>query len=46
VWSHLHIADGIELHVEPGRAGLSPEKLRALLKQVMESFEEIKKENK
>lgn len=46
VWSHLHITDGVELHIEPSRAGLSPEQLRAFLKQVMESFEEIKKENK
>lgn len=38
VWSHLHIADGVELHIEPNRAGLSPEKLRVFFKQVTESF--------
>lgn len=45
VWSHLHIADGVELHIEPGRAGLTPEKLRAFLKLVMENFAEVKKGN-
>lgn len=29
VWSHLVVADGVELQVEPGRAGLTPEQLRA-----------------
>jgi hypothetical protein len=31
----VHLADGLELHVEPTRAGLSPEQLRALVKQVL-----------
>ena len=39
VWSHVHIADGVELHVEPGRAALSPEQLRAFLKAVMAAYE-------
>ncbi len=29
VWSHMHVGDGIELHIEPRRAGLSPEQVRA-----------------
>ena len=46
VWSHLHIADGVELHIEPNRAGLSPEELRAFFKQVMESYHlKIKEKN-
>lgn len=28
VRSHIHIADGIDVVIEPGRAGLSPEQLR------------------
>lgn len=44
VWSHMHIADGVELHVEPGRAGLSPEELRELLKAVMSAYENATKE--
>lgn len=38
VWSHLHVADGIELMVEPGRAGLTPEALRRLLADVMAAY--------
>lgn len=44
VWSHMHIADGVELHVEPGRAGLSPEELREFLKAVMLAYENATKE--
>jgi len=44
VWSHLHVADGVEMQIEPGRAGLSPEQLREFLKAVMAAYEEIKKE--
>lgn len=43
VWSHVHIADGIELHIEPQRAGLSPEQLRALSRAILESYEAITK---
>ncbi len=41
VWSHLYIADGVELKIEPMRAGLSPEQVRALSKQVMDAFEAV-----
>lgn len=30
VWSHVALAEGLELLIEPGRAGLSPEQLRRL----------------
>ncbi len=42
VWSHVHIADGVELHIEPQRSGLSPEQVRALCRAVMTQFEDIK----
>ena len=42
VWSHLVIADGVELHVEPTRAGLQPEQLRALLQNTMQALDQIK----
>lgn len=42
VWSHLHIADGVELHIEPQRSGLSPEQVRALCRAVMTQLEDIK----
>lgn len=28
VWSRIHLADGVELHLNPGRSGLSAEKVR------------------
>jgi DNA-binding transcriptional MerR regulator len=45
VWSHLHICDGVELHVEPIRSGLSPEQLREFLKTVIATYEQITLEN-
>lgn len=44
VWSHLHIADGVELHIEPQRAGVTPEKVRALCRAVVEQYGRIKAE--
>jgi DNA-binding transcriptional MerR regulator len=44
VWSHLHVGDGIELHIEPKRAGLSPEQVRALFREVMNLYEKIREE--
>ena len=35
VRSHLTIADGIELVIEPSRAGLTPEQLRRLAREIM-----------
>jgi DNA-binding transcriptional MerR regulator len=32
VWSRVTVADGLELHLEPGRAGLSPEQVRAFVR--------------
>jgi DNA-binding transcriptional MerR regulator len=41
VWSHLLVADGIELQIEPGRAGLTPEQVRALAAAVMNAYTDI-----
>ena len=41
VRSHLTVADGIELVIEPGRAGLSPEQVRHLIRGVMAVFAEV-----
>lgn len=46
VWSHLHVADGVELQIEPSRAGLSPEQLRAFLQSVMTNYQQIIQEKK
>jgi DNA-binding transcriptional MerR regulator len=44
VWSHLVLADGVELHVEPSRAGLSPEQVRRLLQETTKLLDHIKGE--
>ena len=44
VWSRVHIAEGVELHLEPRRAGLSPEQLRALVREIMAAYEQIQQE--
>ena len=45
VWSHMVISDGLELQVNASQARLSPEALRHLLHEVMQSYERIVKEN-
>ena len=41
VVSRLHIADGVELVIEPSRAGLTPEQVRALSRGVMQLFDRL-----
>lgn len=41
VCSHLVVADGIEVVIEPGRAGLSPEQVRHFIKGVMAVFGQV-----
>ena len=43
VWSHLVVADGLEITLEPNRAGLSSEDVRALFRGVTALYEQIKK---
>lgn len=45
VRSHLMVADGVEVVVEPGRAGLSPEQVRQFIKGVMAVFAQVSREN-
>jgi len=42
VWSHLVVADGLELQVEPARAGLSPEQVRTLFAEVARAYGRIR----
>ena len=42
VWSHLYISDGVELHIEPRRAGLNPDQVRALFREVMSLYKKIR----
>jgi DNA-binding transcriptional MerR regulator len=46
VWSHLVIQEGVELHIEPKQANLTPEQIRELSRSVMALLKTItKKEN-
>ena len=42
VLSRLTIDDGVELVLEPGRAGLTPEQVRALSRGVMRLYDELR----
>jgi len=42
VRSHVHMAPGIELQISPEEADMSPEQIRALVKAVMKTIQEIK----
>lgn len=41
VWSHLTIADGVEVQIEPHRSGLSPEQIRTLCRMIMHAYEQV-----
>jgi DNA-binding transcriptional MerR regulator len=41
VWSHLVVADGVEVTLEPGRAGLSPEQVRAFFRDVTRIYQQL-----
>ena len=43
VWSHQVVADGLEIALEPGRAGLTPEEVRAFFKGTIALYANIKK---
>lgn len=40
VCSHLHVAQGVELVIEPTRAGLTPKQLRHFVRAVMSAYEQ------
>ena len=42
VKSHIYVAPGIELQISPEEADMSPEQIRALVKAVMKTIQEIK----
>jgi len=41
VWSHLVVADGVEVTLNPSRAGLTPEQVRAFFRGVAEVYEKL-----
>ena len=42
VWSRVTLADGLEVNVEPGRAGLSPEQVRALVRGITALYRDVR----
>jgi DNA-binding transcriptional MerR regulator len=46
VWSRLFVADGIEISLEPSRAGLSPEQVREFSRKVMSLYREVTEQDK
>ncbi len=44
VWSHLVVTDGLEVTLEPGRAGLSPEQVRAFFRGVAALYEHLQQQ--
>ena len=46
VWSHLVVADGLEITLEPTRAGLSPEDVRAFARGVAALYDNVKNKDK
>lgn len=46
IWSRLTVAPGIELNVEAGASGLSPEELRSFFRRVSAAYQETKNERK
>jgi DNA-binding transcriptional MerR regulator len=42
VWSRVTLADGVELQVEPGRAGMTPEQVRAFIQDVTAAYRRVR----
>ena len=42
VWSRLTVADGLEIHLEPGRAGLTPEQARHFLQAITALYRQVR----
>jgi DNA-binding transcriptional MerR regulator len=41
VHSHIHLADGVELVIEPGQAGLTPEQLRRFAREAIAAYARV-----
>ena len=46
VCSHLTVADGVEVVIDPGRASLSPEQVRQFVRGVMQVFAQINRDSR
>ena len=43
LWSHLVVAEGVEVVLEPGKAGLSPEQVRAFFRAVTSAYAAVQR---
>ena len=44
VWSRVTVADGLEVQLEPGRAGLTPEQVRTFIRGVTALYRQVRAE--
>lgn len=44
IWSHLIIADGVQLMIEPGRSKLTSEQIRKLSRTILQAYQDITEE--
>ncbi len=42
VWSRITLTDGVEIQVEPGRAGMTPEQVRAFIQDVTAAYRRVR----
>ncbi len=42
VWSRVTVADGLEIHVEPGRADLTPDQMRSLVRGITALYRQVR----
>ncbi|MBC7378596.1 MAG: MerR family transcriptional regulator [Burkholderiaceae bacterium] len=42
VWSRVTVADGLEVHVEPGRAELTPNQMRGLVRGITALYRQVR----
>ena len=42
VWSRVTLADGVEVQLEPSRAGMTPEQVRAFIQGVTEAYRRVR----
>lgn len=45
VWSHVVVSQGLEVHIEPGQAGITPEELREFVRQLTDAYEAIRQKH-
>ena len=44
VWSHIHLSPGVELHINPEKAGMTPEMTRKLYQQIGALVDQLDKD--